>query len=409
MSKRIFIIIILVFITFIALRAATYFLRPLFEERFLKAVKETLGGDIGLSKFDISLPRGIIKLGGFKVTDSKLIKYQTTLAADEIILDIDLLGTVLQKKLIFQKIYLKNPFFSLKNVERQISQGVAISSGREISDVRELPSKSSKPLPRGKFDTFYIKKLIVKNFKFNFTDYTVPSPPAVINIVNINGRFDDFSMSLLEEGNFRGAGHIAGEFDSEEKGQIALDGTFNKIKEGVDFDFKLVLKDLDLTYFSPYYSNMSFTILQEAKVDMDSSAACMQSKINASQNVRIYDIKLDETTLASEDMLFGLPAVTVINFFKDSENDEIKFSFNIRGTLNDPEFDLGPLIKQVLSNALRKKIASKLKKLPEEIVKIGEDAIREGLDVGKKLKILDKDTEKVIEDMREELEKIIDY
>ena len=203
---------------------------------------------------------------------------------------------------------------------------------------------------------------------------------------------------------------MAGKIDSEEKGQVALGGTFNKVGESVDFDFKLGLKGLDLTYFSPYYSNTSFTILQEAKVDMDSSAACMQNKIDASQDVRIYDIKLSETTSASEDKLFGLPAATVINFFKDSKSGEVKFSFNIRGTLDDPKFDPGPLIRQVLSNALRKKIASKLEKLPNEVVKIGEDAISEALDVGKKLKILDnEDAEKVIGDIKEELKKIIDY
>ena len=407
MSKRIFIIIILVLVTFIALRATTYFLRPLLEERFLKAVKGTLDGDIELSKFDISLPRGIVKLGGFKATDSKLIKYQNTIAIDEIVLDIDLLGTILQKKLIFQKIYLKNSFFGLKNIEKQTSRHTVMSPGREISGVKESPSN---PSSQGRFDAFYIKKLIVKNFKFAFTDYTVSSPPAVINVVNVNGRLDDFSISLLEGSNFRGTVHITGKIDSEEKGQVRLGGTFNKVGEGVDFDFKLGLRDLDLTYFSPYYSNTSFTILQEAKVDMDSSAACMQNKIDASQDVRIYDIKLNEISSASEDKLFGLPAATVINFFKNSKSDEVKFSFNIRGTLDDPKFDPGPLIRQVLSNALRKKIASKLKKLPNEVVKIGKDIISEGLDVGKKLKVLDdEDAEKVIGDIKEELKKIIDY
>ncbi|MEA3306046.1 MAG: DUF748 domain-containing protein [Candidatus Omnitrophota bacterium] len=395
MRRKIFIVIISAVIVFIALRAGAHFLKPILEEHFLKAVKDSFGGDIELSEFDISLPRGIVKLGGFKAVNSKLIKYQNRLSADEIILDISLFGVIAQKKLNFEKIYLRNPVFSLKNRGKHVLPRAVIPSGRKTAGLKKYPP-ILLPIPKRRFDVFRIEKLIIENFKFTFMDYSV-SPPAVVNVINVNGEIDDFLISLPEGDSFRGNIHMKGQFDSEKKGRFALDGIFNKAEKDVDFNLKLALRDLDLTRFSSYYSDTPFRILEEAEVDMDSAAICIENKLDASQDVCIHDIELSEITPSSEDTLFGLPSAVVVNFFKDSESGKVEFGFNIKGTLNDPEFDPGPLIKQVLSNALRKKMVSRLKKLPKQMVEMGEDAVSEYLGG------------ETIEGIKKKLKKIIDY
>lgn len=409
MQKKIFIFILLfALIVSILGGCATYFLKPFLKEKILDAAESNLGKRIELSGFDISLARGIIFLKGFGIEDSKLIKYHNVATADEIILDIDLLSTLLRKNLVFQKIYLKDFAFSLKNRKRSDPAIEVASQMSEVSE-RKMVSPKSNPKSKWRRDVLYIKRLLIENSKFAFTDYSVAQPPTVIEVVNVNGRIEDFSASLLEGGVLKGIAHLKAELNSKNKGLLKLDGSFARSESGTDFDFKLSLDNVDLIRFSPYYSNTSFAILKEAKLDLDSKASCLRNRLNASQNARIYDIELCDITLNDENTLFGLPAKTVIEFFKDLKGD-IEFSFNIVGTIDDPKFDAGPVVKQVLSNAIGDKIISRLRELPREVIKISEKALNENLRVGEKLKISDDEVADKIKDIEKQFKKIIgDY
>jgi hypothetical protein len=103
-------------------------------------------------------------------------------------------------------------------------------------------------------------------------------------------------------------------------------------------------------------------------------------------------------------MLFGLPATTVTNFFNDYGG-EVKFNFNIGGTLNDPKFEPGPIVKDVMSKALGDKIAARFRELPRDVVKISEKAINGDIDIGKESKIWLDEMGKKFEDMKKELKK----
>ena len=404
MLKKLFIFILLcALIVSICLACAAYFLKPFLKEKVLEAAKKGLGKEIELSEFDISLLRGIIFLKGFRIEDSKLIKYHNVTTADEIILDIDLLSTFLRKRLIFQKICLKNFAFNLKNRKRPpplMETTLPTFEGPET----KIASPDEKRIP----GALYIKRLLIKNSQVFFTDYSVKPSPTVIKVMNINGKIEDLSVPLLEGGVLKGIAHLNGQLNSKNEGLFQLDGSFIKSEKGVNFDFELKLNNMNLTRLSPYYSNTSFAILKEAKLDLHSEASCQRNQINAFQNARIYGIELYDIAPGGEETLFGLPAKTVIEFFKDLKGD-IKFSFNIVGTIDDPRFDPGPVIRQVLSSAMRDKIISKLQELPREVIEMSEKVLDENLGLREKLKILDEDKIKEkIKDIKKKLKKIID-
>jgi hypothetical protein len=254
---------------------------------------------------------------------------------------------------------------------------------------------------------------MIENSRFVFADYSIPLPQNIIEIININGRIENLQISsVVETGDtLNGIVHLTGQLNSNSDSSLRLDGSFERSENMVDFDLTLALENVDLIRFLPYYSNTSFTILKEARVDLYSKANCMQNRLNATQKVHIYDIQLYDISPEAEDTLFGLPAKTVIEFFKDSKG-EVEFSFNIVGTIDDPKFDPGPLIKQVLSNAIHNKIISKLQGLPREVIKISEKALKENLRAGKaldKLKIFDDEIQNKLKDIKEDLKKIIEY
>ena len=405
MLKKILVfVLLLAIIVSVCVGSATYFLKPFIKQKVLDVLERGLGRRVELSGFDVNLLRGVIFLKGINIEDAKLIKYHNALTVDEIVVDIDLASTVLRKSFVFQKIYIKNFVFSLKNKKRPAPSAEAALQMSEDS------KKEAAPLiPRGILAEVYIKRLLLENSKFVFTDYPAAQSPTVIEITNINGRIDDISVPLRKEnGILKGTAHLKGQLNLGEESLLKLDGSFAKRGGEVDFDFELDLDNINLAGFSPYYSNTSFTILKEAKLDLYSEANCLRNNIKASQDVRIYDIVLYDIKPAEKDTLFSLPANTVIDFFKNLKG-EINFNFDIVGTIDDPKFTPGPVIEQILANAMRDKIIAKLQGLPREVIQMGEKALKEHLEIKDKLDISDEDIDKEIKDIKKELKKIIDY
>jgi hypothetical protein len=380
-----------------------FILKPFLKEKILDAAEKGLGAEIELVKLDINLHKGIISLTGFAVDNCKLIKYYNTASAAEIILDIDLPLSLLQKSPVFQSVYLNNFEFGLNNKKRLLP-----SSETLPSPLKNHESDVSSPQQNILFDTLYIKKLLIENSKFVFEDSSIKPRPAFVKILNINGSIEDILIPMEGSGAFKGNVYLRGKLSSANEGQVKLEGSFTKSEDAVDFDLEIDLKDVNLIRFSTYYSKTSLSILKEAKLDLSSKAICSKNNLNASQKARIYNIELYDLALTEEDKLFGLPAKTVIKFFEDLKND-IAFSFNIVGTIDDPKFDPGPIIKQVLFDAMRDKILAKLQELPRDVIKMGEKAFGEDLKVTETLKALDEDIEESIKSLKKELERIIEH
>lgn len=403
MLKRLFVSILLLTVALSAcVVSAQYFLKPFFKEKILTKAEELLGEGIELSELDISLLRGIMAFKDFGIKDSKIIKYYNTASAGRIVFDIDLPRSFFQKSLIFDKIYLKDFVFSIKSIKRESAANASLGA-HEDNAFQKSPQTSAVSL-----NSLAVKQLLIEDSKFIFQDYSVTPSPSIIEITRINGNMEDLRVPLQEGGLLRGAVYLKGELSPENEGFLEVDGIFAKNGDEIDFDLKAKIKNVNLIKFSPYYSNTSFSILKEARLDIDSKAGCLRNQINATQNARLYDIKLHDTELTDEDKLFGLPARTVINFFKDLKGD-VRFSFNIGGTLDDPQFDFCPVVRGFLSNALRDKIISKFRDLPREVIKMGEKALNGDLDIKEKMEIVEEEIGKKIGDIKKEFKKIIDY
>lgn len=412
-KKPTILIVLLALLIPICLTWTTHYFKLLIKEKFLEAAEIGLGRGISLSEFDISFLGGIIFLRGIRVEDCRYIKYRNSASADEIILDVDLPATLLKRNLVFQEIYLKNFTFDFNNKKKpsqslselQVPKKTLPPSQEITSGYKDSKAKISPPKPIKNFDTLYVKRILIENSKFLFQDCSVTPPPNIIKITDINGKIEE--LSLASDGILKGYIYLKGQLNSGYEGRLRLDGSFTKGERDIDFDFNLILDNVNLTRFSPYYADTSFTILKEAKLDLKSNAKCLKNHINAKQNARIYDIKLYEIKPSSEDKLFGLPAKTVIEFFKDLKGD-VKFDFNIVGTIDDPKFEFGPVIQQVLIKALHDKIVAKLQELPREVIKISEKAIREDFGKIDEIDIPDEDKiEEMIKEVGKGLKKII--
>jgi len=354
---------------------ASYFLKPLLEEKIFEAVEGALGRGLEIAEIDLSLTESTIFFRGIKAEDCRFIKYGNAISADEVTIDVNVPFTLLQRIIVLEEVSLKNLTFGLSNrkklttpdeysVMKERDAERAVSEDATASRRRAFRSAG----PGGSFSGLRVDKVVIEDSRFRFSDHRARPSTNVIEIADLNGHIDALSFSTERGGLLDGAVFLKGLIKPNGNGSFKLNGSFAAAQSGLDFDLCLDLENVSLTIFEPYYSKTSLTILKEAKIGLESQAHCSQNNLNAFQTVRIYDIELNDIKPQEGDRLFGLPAKTVIEFFENSKRD-IEFSFNVSGTITDPKFEAGPVIQQVLSKALQDQIMAKLQELPGKMLK----------------------------------------
>ena len=407
MLKRIFRTLIILLVTSaiivsIGLVALNNFLAPAIEKEIRRFISERFDKRIQVAEISVKLPEAIVRIKGLQLAACSLGKYSISVGTGEAIFHLSLLSTVLQHRLIFDEVNLEEGTLLLERITPVTDLATPPSdSAASFAPPAVTPASSVK---WAGFTEIYINKLRVKNSDFTFKSHANPEAPTTIEIVDIEGSVDRLLVSLKNAGNFKGIVHLKGHFNSAVKGALKIDGRAEKRKEKLDFDIKSNIEDADLTYFSPYYANTSFTILKEARMDITSDVKCRNNELKTAHDAHIYNIKLNDAVPKADDTLFTLPATTVINFFKDYGG-EVRFSFKIVGMLNDPKFEPSPIIQDVLSKALGDRIAARLRELPRDVTKISKSAIKGDLDIGKESQVWLKELEIRFENFKNELKK----
>lgn len=398
MTKKIVRALILFFIAaslcvFITPTFLNNFLAPSVEKKIRQFAAENFDKRMQLAHVSIKLPSAVVRIKGIELTACRLGKSCVSAASGETVLHLSLINTLLKKKLIFDEVYLKDWVFILERIAPPPPKASA-------SDSIPLEGEGGAPdSTKNLFSSIHARIIKAENLKFIFRDCVNTQPPAVIELAGISGAVNNFSASLERIGDFKGRVNFKGRFDSGGRGMLRAAATVFKEGGITDLTLKSEIKDADLTYFSRYYANTSFTIIKKARIDIVSDVKSGNNELRTSHEIHIYDITLNNAVPRPDDTLFTLPAVTVINFFKDYGG-EVRFGFSINGAPNDLKFEPGPLIQKVLSKALGDRIAARLKELPRDVAKMSEMAIKGNLDIGKETQIWLKEIEKRFEDFR---------
>jgi len=372
------------------------YVKPRAENFIITSLKTYLGPDTEVGEVDLSLVRSQVMLKALSAPNIVAFPRRARMESGEISIKIDP-SALIRKSLVFKEVRIEDLSFGL--FDKKSPAGIVMGGESEGKGV----AGGNNGIPFFFPADVCIENLILDNADFSFVDFDAQDSPVAVALTETEGGIEDLRVSLGGDCGVSGYIFLQGLLNSPGGGTFRLNGDFRAQEGESDFDFNLVIEGADLTRFSHYYEKTSLAYFKAAKVDLSSEASCVINEILARQTARIYALDFYGVEPESEDKLFGLPAETVIEFFEDLKGD-ITFNFDITGTIDDPQFHPGPVIKQVLSKALRDKILSKLQDLPREVIKMGEQAIKD-LEVGDKID----EVEKEIDQIQRELKKIIEY
>ena len=331
------------------------------KELAVKELEKIVNTKVEIDSLNVNLFNGIVSFSGMRTENPPGFheKYFADIRRGHV--DVSLRSLLLRRPRI-QKIFLDKPTVNIETSRDSVSNAKLIFKKKGAANNAALSGKTKK-----QSSGFRINEIDIKNGVFKFVNYKVNQDGAEMV-------FDEISVLVKELTDSKNLENFptsvtcsarlpAGEFT----GRLELSARGNFISDSIDFDCDLRADNISLAYFMPFYVNSAAMLARKGRFNLYSAAECRENRLNTTQKVNIMDL---EVVLSRENIsdktIFGLPVMTVMNFFVNSQG-RLNFDFAITGTLSDPKFHLAEALKKVLVGSIANAILNRLSQLPNAV------------------------------------------
>jgi hypothetical protein len=182
----------------------------------------------------------------------------------------------------------------------------------------------------------------------NYADFWI-QPNFAVGIQALNGTIDGLSSNPKSRAKVKLEGKV------DRYAPVNINGELNLMAATVYTDITMSFKGLELTTMTPYSGHFAGYKIDKGKLSVDLSYKVDQRKLNAEQHFVIDQLQLGEA-VESPDAVH-LPLKLAVALLKD-RNGVIDLPLPITGSLDDPQFKLGPIIWHAILNLLEKAVTA---------------------------------------------------
>lgn len=211
-----------------------------------------------------------------------------------------------------------------------------------------LPAPAAKAVAASPAMPIKIKEILIENGSANFTDQSV-QPVFSTGMVGLNGSIKGMSSDPAS----RAIVDINGTVDSY--APVAITGQLNVLAATLYTDLSLTFSNIELTTFNPYSDTFVGYNITKGKLTTQLHYLIQNRKLDATHHVIIDQLEFGAATASKKAV--SLPVRFAVALLKDKDG-VIDLSLPVSGTLDDPQFHIGPLIWQVIKNLLVKAVTA---------------------------------------------------
>lgn len=213
----------------------------------------------------------------------------------------------------------------------------------------EAPAKAATPADasaKGAPATFFVRIGVVRldRMSANFADYSL-QPNFATGIEELNGTVTGLSSNPGS----RAKVDLDGKVDAY--APVTIDGEVNYLSADAYTDLKLSFDNMELTTFTPYSGKFAGYRIEKGKLSVDLAYHVEDRQLKADHRFVLDQLTLGER-VESRDAL-SLPIKLAVALLKD-RNGVIDVDLPITGSLDDPQFKLGPIIWKAVLGLLTK-------------------------------------------------------
>ncbi len=228
----------------------------------------------------------------------------------------------------------------------------AVAASAPLAGASGQNGTQNSPQVAGLAPVINIGPVSLINGKVFFSDRFV-KPNYSANLSELTGKLSAFSSVAVQ-----GAPQLADlELRGRAEGTASLEilGKLNPLAKPLALDIKGKVRDLELPPLSPYSVKYAGHGIERGKLSVDVSYVIQpDGMLTASNNIILNQLTFGEKVEGAPN---SLPVKLAVALLAD-RNGVIDINLPISGSLNDPQFSLGPIIFKVIVNLIVKAITS---------------------------------------------------
>ncbi|MEA3160948.1 MAG: hypothetical protein QOD95_2496 [Gammaproteobacteria bacterium] len=193
-----------------------------------------------------------------------------------------------------------------------------------------------------------IKKIVLKDGQANFADLSV-MPNFATGIQNLQGTV----LGLSSKANSRAKVDIHGSVDAF--APVSISGEVNVLSAALYTDLTMNFRNIELSTFNPYSGKFAGYNISKGKLTTDLHYKVDGRKLDAQHHIIVDQLEFGDKT-ESKDAV-SLPVKLAVALLKDRDG-VINLDLPVAGSLDDPQFKLGPIIWKVFVHILEKAVTA---------------------------------------------------
>ena len=212
----------------------------------------------------------------------------------------------------------------------------ASSRSAQRTPARAQPRQQSMPMQ--------IRSVVITDGSANFSDFSI-QPNFSAQIVGLGGTVTGLSSAA----NSRAQVKLTGSVD--QFAPVDITGTVNILSAAVFTDLAMNFRNMELTTFNPYSGKYAGYNISKGKLTTELKYKVENRKLDAQHHVVLDQLEFGAAT-DSKDAV-PLPVRLAVALLKDRDG-VIDISLPVSGSLDDPQFRVGPIIWQAFVGLLTK-------------------------------------------------------
>ena len=204
-----------------------------------------------------------------------------------------------------------------------------------------VPRKNGGSEPSARFPVA-IRTVQVIGGSANFADYSV-QPSFATGIVGLSGQVTGLSSAPDSRAKVALTGRV------DQHSPVDLSGEVNLLSADVYTKLALNFRNIELTSFNPYSGKFAGYNISKGKLSTEMSYHVEARKLDARHHVVVDNLEFGDKTESKD--AAPIPIKLGVALLKDRRG-VIEVDLPVSGTLDDPEFRLGPVIWKALVGML---------------------------------------------------------
>lgn len=237
-----------------------------------------------------------------------------------------------------------------------VSAEAMVGGAPEPAPVASAPAVAAAPAAdSGPAPVINFGPMSLVNGKIDFTDLFV-KPNYSADLSELTGKLSSFSSNPP---NGQGGRPALADLELRGKAQqtaaLEITGKLNPLAKPLELDVTAKMRDLDLAPLSPYSVRYAGHGIERGKMSMDVNyKIAPDGQLTATNKLVLNQLKFGDEVAGAPNSLPVRLAVTLLA----DRNGVIDVDLPLSGSLNDPQFSIGPLIFKAVVNLIVKAVTA---------------------------------------------------